>query len=278
MRIHHINCGAMQPYGGALWDGQTPIDGPAVLACHCLLIDDEQGNLVLVDTGVVSTDPAADRARHSPFFLTVDRVDLNPMQSAASRVRELGLDPERVRHIVMTHLDFDHAAGLPDFPGATVHVSATEASHARDPRGPLARNRYRAAMWAGIQRWRTYAGFADAWLGLPAARLDDMPGEMLLVPLPGHTAGHCGVAIRTEVGWLLHAGDAIFNHRELHPGPPGVPTFARAYQWVMEDSQTRRRRSLHRLRETVRHHGRDVRVICTHDPAMLPAEQLPPPA
>ncbi len=31
---------------------------------------------------------------------------------------------------------------------------------------------------------------------------------MWLVPLFGHTRGHCGVAVRTEQGWLFHAGDA----------------------------------------------------------------------
>jgi glyoxylase-like metal-dependent hydrolase (beta-lactamase superfamily II) len=275
MRVHHLNCGAMQPYGGALWDGQTPIGGPAILACHCLLIDDERGGLTLVDTGVVSSNPVADRARHSAFFRAVDRINLDSLQSAVARVRALGLDPGAVRHVVMTHLDFDHAAGLPDFPKATVHVSASEAKRAQDPVGPIARGRYRRSMWAGVQRWRTYAGFPDRFFGLPAARLDEMPCEMLLVSLPGHTAGHCGVAIRTEAGWLLHAGDAVFSHRELRDGPPGVPTLARAYQWFMEDSQVRRRRSLRALRRIARSHDRDVRIICTHDPSMLPVDQLP---
>jgi glyoxylase-like metal-dependent hydrolase (beta-lactamase superfamily II) len=31
---------------------------------------------------------------------------------------------------------------------------------------------------------------------------------MWLVPLFGHTRGHCGVAVRTASGWLFHVGDA----------------------------------------------------------------------
>lgn len=265
----------MQPYGGALWDGQTLGLGPSVLACHCLLLDYGEGGLVLVDTGVVSTDPAADRTRHNPFFRAVDRLDLDPTQSARNRILGLGLDPERVGHVVLTHLDFDHAAGLPDFPGATVHLSAVEAKHAQNPIGPIARARYQSGQWAGVRHWRTHAGFPDSWFGLPAARLDGVPGEILLVSLPGHTRGHCGVAVRTDTAWLLHAGDAIFHHRELHRGPPGMPTLARAYQWFMQESQVRRRRSLHKLQDLVDHHGREVRVICTHDPSLLPIEQLP---
>jgi len=38
---------------------------------------------------------------------------------------------------------------------------------------------------------------------LPGARDD-----VLLIPLPGHSRGHCGVAVKTGEGWLLHCGDA----------------------------------------------------------------------
>ena len=39
MRIHHLSCGSMCPYGGYLWDGVTPGLGPATIVCHCLLIE-----------------------------------------------------------------------------------------------------------------------------------------------------------------------------------------------------------------------------------------------
>ena len=264
----------MRPYGGALFDGQTPGTGPSCLSCHCLLIETEDG-LVLVDTGVVSDDPAADRIRHSAFFRAIDRLDLDPAQSAAARMRALGLDPRDVRHVVMTHLDFDHAAGLPDFPNAAVHVSAREDRHAQHPRGPIARARFRPAQWTGVRQWRTYAGFPDTWFGMPSCRIGGVGADIRLVPLPGHTHGHCGVAVQTEAGWLLHAGDAIFHHRELYDGAPRMPTLARSYQWFMEESQTHRRRSLHRLRGLAARHGTEVEIICTHDPSLLPPEQLP---
>ena len=62
MRIHHLSCGSMCPYGGYLWDGMTPGLGPATIVCHCLLIE-AADSLVLVDTGfglgdVVEADAA----------------------------------------------------------------------------------------------------------------------------------------------------------------------------------------------------------------------------
>ena len=131
-----------------------------------------------------------------------------------------------------------------------MHLSAVEARAARHPDGSIARRRYRAGQWGDIGRWRRTDTFDRDWFGLPAADL--LPG-IKLVWLPGHTDGHCGVAIDTGGHWLLHAGDAVFNRRELDPRP-STPPAARAYQWMMQTSQVRRRRSLKSLRTLLQHH------------------------
>lgn len=273
--VHHINCGAMQPYGGALFDGQTPGLAPATLACHCLVLDTEAGPL-LVDTGTVSADPSQAAHAHSPIFRIVDRIRLEPSEAAANHLHRLGYRASDVRHVVMTHLDFDHAAGLVDFPAATVHLSAIEAEDARTRDTPLAAQRYRPAQWgrpaphALEPGWRLYDRFERDWLGLPATELDGLGPDILLVPLPGHTRGHCGVAVRTGSGWLLHAGDAVFHHRELDE-PRSTPSAARAYQWFMQTSQRQRRHSLAQLRALRAAYPDTLRIVCTHDPSLLPA-------
>ena len=244
--------------------------GPATLACHCLLLEGPDG-LALVDTGVVGQDARQSRAAHHPGFLAVDNLRLDPRESAAERIRALGHRAEDVRDIVMTHLDFDHAAGLADFPRATVHLSAAEAWAARHPAGAKAAARYRPGQWGDIGRWRRHAA-ARTWFGLPAA--DVLGVDVLLVELPGHTRGHCGVAVRQGAGWLLHAGDAVFFRSELRDAPT-MPTGARGYQWFMETSQRARRRSLKALRALVRDAGGDVQVVCTHDPLGVDAAPLP---
>ena len=273
MQIHHLNCGAMQPLGGALFDGVTPGLGPATLACHCLLLEGPDG-LVLVDTGVVGQDGRQSRAAHSPVFLAVDNLRLDPRESAAARIRALGHRAEDVRHIVMTHLDFDHAAGLVDFPAAAVHLSEAEAAAAQRPEGAKAAARYRPGQWGGVGRWRTYRP-GRSWFGLPAVEV--LGADVLLVELPGHTRGHCGVAVRQGAGWLLHAGDAVFFRSELRDRP-WMPTGARSYQWFMETSQVQRRRSLKTLRALVRDAAGDVRVVCTHDPRGVDASAAVGPA
>ncbi len=258
----------MRPYGGALFDGRTHGLGPADLVCHCLLLETSVG-LVLVDTGLAAQDAERSEERISPFFRITDRIRLSPEQSAASQIRELGHDPADVRHVVMTHLDFDHVGGLPDFGHAAVHLSATEAQAARRPTTPKERARYRTVNEMGQANWVLHGPFSAEFFGLPATYMEGIPG-LMLVALPGHTKGHCGMAIDLGRGqWLLHAGDALLNGHELHPERPSMPTGARMYQWMMESSQRQRRASLADLRRIRRDHGDHVTILCTHDPAML---------
>src|SRR3954449_8307061 len=101
MKMPHLNCGAMQPYGGALFDGDTRGIGPANLTCHCLLLETSVG-LVLVDTGTVSRNAVDAARRLSPFFRITDRVRPIPAEAAFNQSQRLGHDPADIKHVVMT--------------------------------------------------------------------------------------------------------------------------------------------------------------------------------
>ena len=45
------------------------------------------------------------------------------------------------------------------------------------------------------------------WYDFDAIRLPFEP-EMYLLPLHGHSDGHCGVTVKNGGEWLLHVGDA----------------------------------------------------------------------
>ncbi len=268
MIVHHLGIGAMRPYGGALFDGRTPGFAPANMVCHCLLLETSVG-LILVDTGLVAADASRSAERINPFFRITDRVRLDPEEAAVSHLRRLGHRPDEVGNIVMTHLDFDHVGGLPDFPHASIHLARAEADAARRPGTPKEWARYHTVNLMDQSNWRLYDRFPAEFFGLPATYLDGIPG-LMLVALPGHTKAHCGVAIDLGRGqWLLHAGDAVFNLRELDAARPSTPTGARLYHWLMETSQAQRRRSLAELRRIQREQSNHVRILCTHDPALL---------
>ncbi len=256
-RVHHLNCACIQ---------RLTIHGRQ-LACHCLLIETPASGLVLVDTGLGTCDLVSP-AKRLGFSFTYGYANpkRDPSLAAIVQIRKLGLDPADVRHIVMTHLDLDHVGGLVDFPAAKVHVHAFELDAAMRRRSFRDKHRYLPPMWAHGPHWQTYSEEGEPWFGFEAVRgLVGLPEEILLVPLFGHTLGHCGVAVRAHEGWLLHAGDAYFDPREVN-GPERVCAWkVGAFQALVQTRRAQRLANQARLRAFTAAHP-EVRVFCAHNP------------
>lgn len=263
MKVHHLNCGTHCPLGGAFFDGASR--GPFASICtHVLLIETDQ-ELVLVDTGYGLHDVHAAPRRLAYTWPLVLNPRLRETDTAVRQVEALGFSARDVRHIVLTHLDFDHAGGLADFPEARVHLLAGELDAARRGRRSFVdRQRYRPLMWQGAVDWRPYRPQGEQWNGFNAVRaLDGLPPEILLIPLRGHTIGHAGVAVQVEDGWLLHAGDAYMHHGQLRDQaamPPGLAIYER----IMMSDPPAGQHNLRRLRDLHRASS-DVTIFCSHD-------------
>jgi glyoxylase-like metal-dependent hydrolase (beta-lactamase superfamily II) len=267
MRIHHLNCISTCPLGGHLMDeGPESIVRRGRLTNHCLLIE-TQRNLVLVDTGLGLRDVANPRSRLSAFFLNLVRPELREEMTAVRQVAALGFDPRDVRHIVLTHLDFDHAGGLDDFPEARVHLIEAERVSALRQATWLDRQRYRPQQWGTKANWFGYTpGEGDTWFGLQRVRtLEGVAEDIVMVPLVGHTLGHAGVAVRSRGRWLLQAGDAYFFHREMDAEHPHCTPGLAFYQRMMDKDRAARIWNQQRLRDLRRTHRAEVDVCCAHD-------------
>ena len=165
--------------------------------CHLLV--DAQRNAVLLDTGLIG-----------------ERW-LIPW-----RMRRLGLQPDSIKAILLTHGHLDHAGNLAwakAWSGAPVYAHPAEQPHI-DGSYPYAGTN----IWCGrLER----AGRAVLRVGQPAAidvRLadgDELPfwGGLRVVHLPGHTLGHCGFYSRTHD--LLFSGDLFSSYFfNVHQPPP----------------------------------------------------------
>ncbi|HYG42115.1 MAG TPA: MBL fold metallo-hydrolase, partial [Bordetella sp.] len=237
MKLIHLNCISTCPAGGRLMDGRSPwLAARGKLCCHCVLAELDTGELALIDTGLGLQDVRHPRSRLSAFFLALVKPEWRESMTARRQIEALGYSAQDVRHIVLTHLDFDHAGGLDDFPLATVHLLQAEQDIALKQGGWMDRQRFRPQQWSSRDRWRGYVpGHGESWYGFNRVRaLDGLPPDIALVPLPGHTLGHAGVALRAADGWLFLAGDAYFHAREMDPHRPGCPVGLRFYQWMLE--------------------------------------------
>lgn len=267
MRVHHINCGTMCPLGRRLVNGDGSVFARGRMVCHCLLIE-TRGGLALVDTGLGTQDVAAPRARLGRGFRLFSGARLSRDETALAHVQRLGYSARDVRHLLPTHLDLDHAGGLSDFPDARVHLFEREHDAATRPATWRERARYREPQWSHGPKWERHApAGGETWFGFEAVR--PLPGtedEILIVPLVGHTRGHAGIAVKSERGWLLHAGDAYFFHGEIDPvNPRSTPGLAFFQRHVAVDDAARLRNQA-RLRELARSHAGEVRIFSAHCP------------
>jgi len=268
-RIHHLNCGTLCPAAGRLVNGASKtLTDRGRMVCHCLLIETSDSGLILVDTGF-GRDDVMNPDRFSKGFTTVAAPRFDPTEPAIVQLEDLGYDASDVRHVVVTHLDLDHAGGLGDFPDAAVHLHASEHRAATTKPTFQERNRYISAQWAHGPDWHTYSDAGDNWFGFEAVRqLDGVAEEIALIPLFGHTRGHCGIAVKNEDKWLLHAGDAYFNHGELTSVwrcPPALLLF----QEMVQMNRRKRIANANRLRQLHANHADEVTIFSAHDPAEL---------
>ncbi len=239
---------------------------PRELVAHCLVV--ESGDrLVLVDTGFGVDDLRQGARRLGPTALMLGfRRDLE--LTAEHQVRALGHRPEDVTDVVLTHLDLDHAGGLPDFPDARVHVHARELAAARHP-SLRERPRYVAAQWQHGPRWQEHTESGDRWFGFDSVHA--VGDDVVLIPMHGHTRGHSAVAVRRpEGGWLLHAGDAYFSAGDKEQ-PRHCPPGLRAFQAGIAIDNKARVHNLERLQHLHRDHADEVTVFCAHDKSELEA-------
>ena len=196
MNLHPLNCFTCNARYPRHWQsGQL-----------CLLVESSHG-LILVDTGLGTGDYVREPLILKAFKLATI-VPLNPEEAAIRQIKKLGFQPEDVRHIVLTHLHFDHAGGLPDFPWAKVHVHRREYEH-------FLSGKFRQWVDGGYNHhvldhnptMECYETADSSWYDFEAIRLN-IEAEMYLIPLFGHSPGHCGVAIKIPIGWHFHVGDA----------------------------------------------------------------------
>jgi glyoxylase-like metal-dependent hydrolase (beta-lactamase superfamily II) len=194
------------------------------------------GGTVLVDTGSGPRTMAARGHDH--------------LHSPAAALAEAGLGD--VTDVITTHLHWDHAGNIRDFPQARLHLQRAEMAHATGP-----------PMCSGFLRRPYDAEQLSEWLTeLYRGRVTFHSGDVEIAPgvsvhhVGGHTPGMQVVRVSTARGQVVLASDAVHYYENLTEENP-FPVLVSAIDYIEA------LRTVARLADGPDH------IIPGHDPLVL---------
>jgi N-acyl homoserine lactone hydrolase len=204
------------------------------------VIEHPEGN-VLFDTGghpSLITDPTERLGAAADDF----EVTMQEGDDVVSQVARIGLRPQDIGHVVLSHLHYDHAGGIEFFPDATFYAQHRELEFAHWP--PVyQRELYLPADFGHPVEWDELYGERDLF----------GDGAIVVFPTPGHSAGHQSVMVTLGSGTVILVADAAYVPRNIDENV--LP----AIVWSPDAMVA----SWRRIRELRRRHGAEL--IFTHD-------------
>ncbi len=200
--VTHLDGGAM--FGVVpkpLWSKKYPVNerNQIELRTDPILIEFQEKRF-LIESGIGNGKLTAKQKRN--YGVTQESALENSLS-------ELGLGPEDIDGILMTHLHFDHACGLtkpagdrfePVFPNAMIYCSQKEWDEMRNP-NIRSRNTYWESNWRGIEQQVTT--FEQELQVAPGIRM---------IHTGGHSDGHAIVVMESEGEMAIHLADLLPTH------------------------------------------------------------------
>jgi len=205
------------------------------LPINCALIEHPDEGLIVVDAGInihtlePNWFPPYMRLlqRAAPFQFTQD-------QEIGNLLRSNGFDPADVRKVIFTHLHQDHDGGIHCFPNAEFFVARQEWQSATGITGRL--GGYFNHLWPDWFQ-PTLVDFEDGPYRTFSTS-HHLADGIVLVPTPGHTAGHLSVIVEQGDHVDFIAGDTSYTEALMLEGVvDGVAYDETVYRQTLEKIQ-----------------------------------------
>jgi glyoxylase-like metal-dependent hydrolase (beta-lactamase superfamily II) len=203
VRLLAFNCG-VELVDIANFDPLGPEVGLKVFSPYFFYVVEHERGHVLFDTGANPAwtgriDPAAAAAQ-----VDGPRIVVREGEDVISRLASIGVTPEAVAHVALSHLHIDHAGGVGALAGATFYVQRRELEAAFRP--PVyQREFYVREDFDHPVQWQELDGEHDLF----------GDGRIVLFPTPGHSMGHQSMLVRLDGGAVILVADAAYSPRNL---------------------------------------------------------------
>jgi len=143
------------------------------------------------------------------------------LRDPVESLRLVGVEPEKVEDVILTHLHYDHAGNLSALPAATFHLQESEMHFAT---GRHIKYRYFASGFDVEDVINVVRLNYERRVNFYRGRVELAPG-IVLEPVPGHSAGLQAVCVHTRRGWVVLASDSVHyyeNVQRRRPYPAAV--------------------------------------------------------
>jgi glyoxylase-like metal-dependent hydrolase (beta-lactamase superfamily II) len=179
--------------------GGDPHDVPMPLDYFVWTITGD-GRTYVVDTGFT---PEQARKRHREY-----------LRHPGDGLKALGIDPENVKDVIVSHMHYDHAGNLDLFPNATYHIQDREMHFC------TGRCMCHATLNASLEVEDVVGMVRRVFAGRVAFHdgADEIAPGLSLHHIGGHTMGLQCVRVMTRRGWLVLASDAAHLYAHLEQG------------------------------------------------------------
>ncbi|NRA44790.1 MAG: MBL fold metallo-hydrolase [Oligoflexales bacterium] len=194
----------------------------------------QQGH-ILFDTGYSERFHDATKNFPEKIYALLTPVEVKEEDLAINKLGGLGIKPEEINYIFISHFHADHIAALKDFDKAKFIVSKQAWLDIKD------RSRF-GSLVRGVLPSLIPENFEDRLLfyeemGKEVEEADNIlkgfkawdlfkDGSMLAVPIPGHTCGHSGLLVDTGIKKHFLVGDACWMSRSIRDFKlPALPAY-----------------------------------------------------
>jgi glyoxylase-like metal-dependent hydrolase (beta-lactamase superfamily II) len=186
------------------------------LPIYAWAIETDEG-VIVVDTGETArTGQPGYFPRWRPYFRLAVRIDVNSEQEVGPQLLQIGIRPDDVRRLILTHLHTDHAGGLHHFPKSEIFVSDEELKLAKGFAGRL--RGYLPNRWPDWFAPQSIKFVPEPFGPFDRSQRVTSDGSVVILPTPGHTPGHVSVMVVAGGVCYFLAGDTTYTQQALIEG------------------------------------------------------------
>jgi glyoxylase-like metal-dependent hydrolase (beta-lactamase superfamily II) len=190
MHVYRLPTGVTHRSAGFAYRGGSFFD-KRDFAMTAVLVRHPRGDLI-IDTGLGSA--IEQQIELMPWWFRAT-TSYAHWRSAAQQLDAARYERKSLRGILLTHAHWDHASGLPEFPGVPVLVTSEERKFIDDGGWITA-----VARSASEARFEVYSFDGGPYLGFPRSHDVYGDGAIVVVPAPGHTPGSVIVFLTLATG------------------------------------------------------------------------------